>query len=425
MILLSVVLLAWLGSPSPPLPSFFSDKSAAALYCTESSSSGSSNLLLLLLLLFFFSFLFFSSSLFLMKALILVGGYGTRLRPFTFSCPKPLVPFANLPILQHQIEACVKVGVKKIILAVNVAPDQMREYIASAESKYNITIICSIETEPMGTAGPIALAAKHLTEDKEPFFMFNSDVICQFPLSSMLRYHLSHGGEGTLFVTAVEDPSKYGVILADEKGEIQKFIEKPPTFVSNKINAGIYLLNTSVVSRVPMKPTSIERDIFPVIAAEKKLFSMVLEGYWMDIGQPKDFLTGQSLHLKYLAESKDNSLSSPSSDHLIGNVLIDSTAKVDKTAVIGPDVVIGPGCVIGAHARIRRSCLLSNVTVSASACVISSILGWSSSVGSHAHVVESFLGEDVNIAKEVSVNQIVVCPHKGVGANEYTPKIIL
>lgn len=137
----------------------------------------------------------------------------------------------------------------------------------------------------MGTAGPLALpdAYNALTADDAPFFMFNSDVICDFPLESMLAFHRSHGGEGTILVTEVSDPSKYGVVVASPDGQIQQFIEKPQVFVSNKINAGIYLFNTDILKRIPKNtPTSIERQIFPAIAAEKKLYQMVLQGYWSD-----------------------------------------------------------------------------------------------------------------------------------------------
>ena len=160
--------------------------------------------------------------------------------------------------------------------------------------QYGIEIICSQEDVPMGTAGPLALARAHLTSDAEPFFMFNSDVICDFPLDSMLAFHKRHGGEGTILVTEVADPSKYGVVVADGAGQIQQFVEKPQVFVGNKINAGIYLFTVDILQRIELKPTSIERDIFPKIAQDKKLYSLVLQGYWMDIGQPKDYLSGQS-----------------------------------------------------------------------------------------------------------------------------------
>jgi mannose-1-phosphate guanylyltransferase len=275
----------------------------------------------------------------------------------------------------------------------------------------------------MGTAGPIHLARSHLLADSEPFFMFNSDVICDFPLTAMLAFHRAHGGEGTILVTQVSDPSKYGVVVADGSGQIQRFVEKPQEFVGDKINAGIYLLNTDVVQRVGNRPTSIEREIFPAIAGERRLYSMVLQGYWMDIGQPKDFLSGQVLHLAYTARTAAEQLSK--GDGVLGNVLIHPTARVAASARVGPDVVIGEGVVVEAGARVRRSCLLAGAVVQHSAFVSGSIVGWRSLIGSHSHVNDCVLGEDVQIAAEIAVNQITVCPHKGISSSEYQQKVIL
>lgn len=152
----------------------------------------------------------------------------------------------------------------------------------------------------MGTAGPIRLAKEHILRDNESglFFVFNSDVICEYPLDKLITFHKNHGKEGTIIVTEVQDPSKYGVVVAQEDGLIERFVEKPTVFVSNKINAGLYLFNTSMIDRIPLKPTSIEREIFPVMAGENNLYQMSLPGYWMDIGQPKDYLSGVKLYLQ-------------------------------------------------------------------------------------------------------------------------------
>jgi len=217
-----------------------------------------------------------------MKALILAGGYGTRLRPLTFTKAKPLVEFANKPILWHQVKALVDVGVKEIILAINYQPESMIAYMKELEAEFNIKVTASIETEPLGTAGPIRLAKEKLTSntDQEDFFVLNGDIICQFPLKTLLDFHKSRKAEGTLMVTQVEDPSKYGVILFDENGLISEFIEKPPKPISNKINAGLYILNKAIIDRIPEKPTSIEREVFPKVAADRKLYAMILEGIW-------------------------------------------------------------------------------------------------------------------------------------------------
>ena len=284
--------------------------------------------------------------------------------------------------------------------------------------QYDIKIIFSQEDTPMGTAGPLAMpdAYNALTADDAPFFMFNSDVICDFPLSDMLAFHQGHGGEGTIMVTEVQDPSKYGVVLSDPVGQIQQFIEKPQVFVSNKINAGIYLFNVDILKRIPKNtPTSIEREIFPKIAAEKKLYSMVLKGYWMDIGQPKDYLSGQVLHLAYVRRTNPSSLST--GEYVKDNVLIHPSAKIGSGALIGPDVVVGANVVIEDGARVKRSTIMCGSVIKSHAFVSSSIIGWKSTIGTHARVVDSVLGEDVQVSNEVAVSDVQVCPHKGIGDN--------
>lgn len=230
-----------------------------------------------------------------MRALILVGGYGTRLRPLTLSRPKPLVEFANKPILLHQIEALVDAGVSEVILAVSYRAEQMELELSRQAEKLGVTLVFSHETEPLGTAGPIALARKILETSNEPFFVLNSDIICEFPFKELAQYHKQHGKEGTIVVTRVEEPSKYGVVVYGEDGCVQSFVEKPQEFISNKINAGLYILNTSVLNRIDLKPTSIEKEVFPGMARDGQLYAYELQGFWMDVGQPRDFLTGKFL----------------------------------------------------------------------------------------------------------------------------------
>ena len=156
----------------------------------------------------------------------------------------------------------------------------------------------SRETEPLGTAGPLALARDLLWGDgTEPFFVLNSDIACEFPFADMVAFHKRHGREGTLMVTKVDEPSKYGVIVSREGGQIERFVEKPKEYVGNRINAGIYLFNPAILNRIEMRPTSIEKEIFPRMASDGQLFAMDLEGFWMDVGQPKDYLTGLQVRL--------------------------------------------------------------------------------------------------------------------------------
>ncbi|KAG1933765.1 glucose-1-phosphate adenylyltransferase family protein [Pimephales promelas] len=256
-----------------------------------------------------------------MKALILVGGYGTRLRPLTLTVPKPLVEFCNKPILLHQVEALVKAGVRHVILAVSYMSDLLEREMRAQEQRLGIKISLSHEKEPLGTAGPLALARELLTDSEEPFFVLNSDVICDFPFEDMLKFHQQCGREGTIVVTKVEEPSKYGVVVYEgDTGRIHRFVEKPQVFVSNKINAGMYIFSPAMLKRIQLRPTSIEKEIFPVMAEEGQLYAMELQGFWMDIGQPKDFLTGMCMFLQSVRQQAPERLRV--GPGFLGNVLV-------------------------------------------------------------------------------------------------------
>lgn len=170
----------------------------------------------------------------------------------------------------------------------------MEKEMSDEAKKLGVRLIFSHESEPLGTAGPLALAKNLLSnEQNQPFFVLNSDIICEYPFKDLITFHKSHGREGTIVVTKVEEPSKYGVVMYDEDtGCIGSFIEKPQEFVSNKINAGMYILNPSVLDRIKLEPMSIEKEVFPFMAKEGQLYAFNLKGFWMDVGQPKDFLTG-------------------------------------------------------------------------------------------------------------------------------------
>lgn len=358
-----------------------------------------------------------------MKALILVGGFGTRLRPLTLSKPKPIVEFANKPSVIHQIEALVKVGVDEVVLAVNYQPELMSACMKEWELKLGVKITYSKEPEPLGTAGPLALARDHLN-DGHPFFVLNSDVICEFPFGDLLKFHRAHGGEGTIMVTKVEEPSKYGVVVANDQGKITSFVEKPKVFVGNKINAGLYIFNPSVLDRIQPRPTSIEKEIFPQMAAEGQLYSMVLPGFWMDVGQPRDFLTGTGLYLKSLEHRKSPELAT--GPGFVGAVLVDSTAKIGKGCRIGPDVTIGPGCVVGDGVRLKQAVLLEGVTVGINSWIHNSIIGWQSVVGKWVRIQNvSVLGQDVQIADELFINGGAILPHKSLSESVPEPAIIM
>ncbi|CDO94334.1 unnamed protein product [Kluyveromyces dobzhanskii CBS 2104] len=361
-----------------------------------------------------------------MKGLILVGGYGTRLRPLTLTVPKPLVEFGNRPMILHQIEALAAAGVTDIVLAVNYRPEVMVETLKKYENEYGVSITFSVETEPLGTAGPLKLAESVLKKDKSPFFVLNSDVICDYPFKELADFHQAHGGMGTIVATKVDEPSKYGVIVHDiaTPNLIDRFVEKPVEFVGNRINAGLYILNPEVIDLIDLKPTSIEKETFPILVEQKSLFSFDLEGYWMDVGQPKDFLSGTVLYLNSLSKRQPAKLAS--GDNIVGNVLVDPSAKIAATAKIGPDVVIGPNVVIGDGVRITRSVVLCNSNIKDHALVKSTIIGWNSTVGKWARLEGvTVLGDDVEVKDEIYINGGKVLPHKSISVNVPKEAIIM
>jgi len=359
-----------------------------------------------------------------MKALILVGGFGTRLRPLTLTVPKPIVEFANKPSIIHQLEALKSVGVDEVVLAVNYQPELMSSCMNEWSKKLDMKVTYSLETEPLGTAGPLALAEKSLSTTRdgepstEPFFVLNSDVICPFPFKDLLAFHRAHGREGTILVTEVSEPSKYGVVVADDTGKIQRFVEKPQVFVGNKINAGIYIFNPSILKRIKVEPTSIEKQIFPVMASEGQLYSMVLQGFWMDIGQPKDFIIGTRLYLSYLHEQKSELLHKGVG--IIEPVIMDPTAKIGKNCTIGPHVTIGKNVVIGDGVRVKSSVLLDNSRVGDNSFVDSAILGWQSQLGKWNRTQNvTVIGQNVKVKDEVMINGARILPHKDIEASIY------
>ncbi|CAJ0579618.1 unnamed protein product, partial [Mesorhabditis spiculigera] len=340
-----------------------------------------------------------------MKALILVGGYGTRLRPLTITQPKPLVQFANKPMMLHQMEALAKVGVTTLVLAVSYRAEDLEREIRCHAERLGMRIHFSLEEEPLGTAGPLALARQVYL--------------------AMIDFHKQHGCEGTIAVTKVEEPSKYGVVVFDEQtGQIGDFVEKPQEYVGNKINAGLYVFSPAILNRIALKPTSIEKEIFPKMASDHNLYAFVLPGFWMDVGQPKDFLTGTTLFLKHKRETNQEELAH--GDHIQGNVLVDASATIGTNCKIGPNVVIGPNVRVEDGVCLRQCTILSDSVVKSHSWVNKSIVGRKCSIGRWVRIENnSVLGDDVVVNDELYLNGAQVLPHKSISVNVPEPDIIM
>lgn len=213
------------------------------------------------------------------KAFILAGGQGTRLRPITYEIPKPMIPIKGRPLLEHTINLLRKYDIREIIISIGYLGEKIKEYFGNG-SKFGVTIHYIEEKEPMGTAGPLKLARKMLDTT---FLMLNGDNVFNLDLVQMYRFHKKENASATIALTAVEDPSRYGVTRMNG-AKIIEFLEKPQRWESNLINAGVYILEPEALDLIPEGFSKIETDVFPVIASRNKLCGYPFEGYWKDLG---------------------------------------------------------------------------------------------------------------------------------------------
>ncbi|MHA2288717.1 MAG: sugar phosphate nucleotidyltransferase [Promethearchaeota archaeon] len=304
------------------------------------------------------------------RAIILSGGWGTRLRPLTCTIPKTLIPIVNKPVIERQMLLLKSAGVKEVVLAVSVMDDVIRNYFKSGE-KLGIKIHYTIEKHPRGTAGAMKLAESYLKNDN--FFMLNGDVILNFDLGEMLKFHNKYNGIGTIAGKVVDDPTRYGVLIVNnDTFQLLDFLEKndylPPNdkVVPMPINAGVYILEPEIFSYIEAdKKLSIEREVFPRIAKEKKIFCYPISGLWNDVGKPYDLLQANILLMKELINNLDGKVKNlvdhsadvhPSSE-------IYNPCTIGENVVIHSDCKIGPNVIIGDNVLIENKAELSNCLI--------------------------------------------------------------
>jgi len=214
------------------------------------------------------------------KALILAGGKGTRLRPLTLDTPKSLIKIKNKTMLEHLFDLFKKYGINEIILSVGYMKDKIKEYVGEGK-KFNVHLEYIEEDFPLGTAGPIKKAERLLTER---FFVSNGDELKDIPLEDMLREHIKNKGLVTIALTKVPNPSDYGVVNLNGN-RIKEFVEKSKTFIGRAyINAGLYLMEKEIIEHIRDGYCVLEKDVFPYIAEQHKLYGYIFKGQWFDIG---------------------------------------------------------------------------------------------------------------------------------------------
>ena len=331
------------------------------------------------------------------KAIILSGGWGTRLRPLTCTIPKTLIPIVNKPVIERQILLLKAAGVKEIVLAVSVMDDVIKNYFKEGE-KLGIKIHYTGEKHPKGTAGAMKLAEDYLKDDN--FFMLNGDVILNYDMGEMLKFHIKNKGIGTIAGKTVDDPSRYGVLIVNsETHQLLKFLEKddysPPNgkIVPMPINAGVYILEPEIFSFVePNKKVSIERQVFPRVADEKKLFYYPITGIWNDMGKPYDLLQGNILLMNDLINNLDGTVK-----NLIDySANIHPSSEIHPPCTIGENVVIHSDCKIGPNVVIGDNVLIENNTELSNCLIYNEVY-----ISNHVKIEKAIVADNCNIQENV------------------------
>lgn len=318
-----------------------------------------------------------------MQAVVLVGGFGTRLRPLTETIPKQLLPVAGVPMIERVLEALAVHGVNRAVLSMGYLPDP---FIAAYPDRRiaGVAVDFAVESYPLDTAGAIAFAAR-TSGIAETFLAMNGDVLTDLDVSALISLHRELGAEGTVALAPVEDPSRFGVVVTDERGLVTEWVEKPlGTAPSNHINAGTYVLEPSVVDRVPPDvAVSIERDVFPKMVAGHRLFAMLDSSYWLDAGTPQSYLRANTDVLDGTRVVVSPGTRVDGCLYLDG-VQVASTAKVARS-------FLGRDASVGERAEVRGSVVLDGAAIGEGATVADSIVGPGARIGTGATVVANGL----------------------------------
>jgi len=307
-------------------------------------------------------------------AILLVGGFGTRLMPLTKNTPKPMLTVAGLPVTEHQIAMAKAAGITEIVLATSYLSEIFTPYFGDG-SQWGISIKYAVEKEPLGTGGAIRNAAQLLTSN-ESIVILNGDVLSSHNLSEQIRQHEEHDADVTLHLTTVEDARAFGCVPTDEQGRVTAFLEKMENPVTNQINAGCYVFNPRVLSSIPLDTVvSVERETFPqLVANNAAVYGYVENAYWLDIGTPRALLKAS---IDIVKRS--------------GDLLAMPGSTIDPTATVKGGSCIGRNSTVGAGVTVERSIIEAGVTIEAGAVITDSFVAAGAHVDKSAVIASSFV----------------------------------
>jgi len=341
-----------------------------------------------------------------MKAIILVGGEATRLRPLTYNTPKAMVPVLNKPFLEHVIRHLSEHQVTEIVLALSQYQPSIEDYFTDG-SQFGVKLHYSVENTPLGTGGAVKNAEKYLDET---FLMLNGDIFTDLDITAMIKLHRGREAKITIARLPVDDPTGYGLIETDVNGRITRFIEKPDPndITTNQINAGTYIFEPDVLACIPPQVKfSIEHEFFATLPEKQEISAWGYDyfSYWMDMGTPekylqlhRDLLGGKSS--RYTPPSKSpigkQSHVHPTAE-IHGPVIIGDNCNIESNVMLTGPVVIGSGCTIQSHAIIEDSVIWDNTHIGHDAVIKSCVITNNCHLNADCIVQGSSLGDNVVI----------------------------
>jgi NDP-sugar pyrophosphorylase family protein len=337
-----------------------------------------------------------------MKAVILAGGEGTRLRPLTLSIPKPVVPVVDRPFLRHQLDLLVRAGVREVVLSVAYRPERVEAVFGDGRD-LGLRIRYAVEETPLGTGGAVKNTEALLDERT---IVLNGDILTDVDLAAIVESHAREGASATILLTPVANPQAYGLVETDGRGRVHRFLEKPrpEQITTNTINAGVYVLETRVLDLMPPGVNhSIERGFFPALLARGDLvLGPVQRGYWIDIGTPDKYL---QVHRDIL----NRRFSVPLDGQCRAGGWVHPSARVAGEAKLDGHFYVGPGCEVDADARIGPDAVLvADVRVRAGACVRDSVLWRGVEIGPDGDVQGSLLGPGIRTGRSAVLRGAVL-----------------
>jgi len=334
------------------------------------------------------------------KAVVMAGGEGTRLRPLTSNQPKPMVPIVGKPCIEHILELLMKHGLEDVVITLAFLPQAIRSYFGDGEA-LGISIDYSVEESPLGTAGSVKLAAGDLDET---ILIISGDALCDIDLTSLIEFHREREAAVTIGLKSVANPLEFGIVVTDEEGRIERFLEKPSwgQVFSDTINTGIYVLEPEVLRHIPAdRPYDFSKELFPLLLEMgRPLYGYVADGYWQDVGDLGQYAQANFDALDGLVQLDIPGL------QLRGNIWLSESAEVDDIDAIEAPAFIGNYCRVAAQATVGAySVLGANVTLRERARTTRSVIDVSTHVGRSALIEGAIVGRSCDIRSNVRIHE--------------------